>query len=146
MNVSSLLKNKGSQVWSVAPDDSVFDALKVLAEHNIGVVPVVDSDKLVGIFSERDYARRIVLYGRNSKDTTVSEVMTQNVETATPEDSIEDCMKLVVNRGFRHLPIVDNETLVGIISGTDLLAEIIRHREREINKLESFITGTGEIT
>ena len=133
-------------MWTVSPDDFVFEALKILAERDIGVLPVLDSENLVGIFSERDYARRVVLYGRNSKDTTISEVMTQNVITASPEDTIDDCMKLVVGKGFRHLPIVENNELIGIISSTDLLAEVIRSKEREIGKLQNFIQGSAEVT
>ncbi len=146
ITVGTFLKSKGSSVWTVKPTQSVFEALQILSERNIGVVPVVEGDELVGILSERDYARRVALFGRTSKDTLVSEIMTPEVETASPEDSIDDCMKIVVNRGFRHLPIVEDGILVGIISSTDLLAEVIRDREREIGKLENLITGSGEIT
>ncbi len=146
LNVNSLLGSKGSEVWTVTPTDTVLDALKLLAERDIGVLPVVESDELVGIFSERDYARRVILYGRNSKETSVSEVMTKDVITASPEDTVDHCMKLVVGNGFRHLPVVENNSLVGIISSTDLLAEVIRSKERKINKLESFIQGSAEIT
>ena len=146
LSVSALLKSKGSSVWTIAPDDSVLDALGILAERNIGVLPVVESGELVGIFSERDYARKIDLLGRKSKDTPVSDIMTANVTTASPDDSIEQCMDIVVSKGFRHLPIVEDGNLVGMISSTDLLAEVIRSRERQIGKLEDLLTGTGEIT
>jgi CBS domain-containing protein len=145
LTISSLLKSRGS-IWTVAPDNTVLDALHILAERNIGVVPVVEDGKLVGIFSERDYARRVILLGRTSKDTQVSQVMTENVVTVNPDDNIEDCMKIVVNKGFRHLPVVEDEELVGVISANDLLAEVIRSREMQIGSLESLLTGAGEIT
>jgi CBS domain-containing protein len=145
LTISSLLKSRGS-IWTVAPDNTVLDALHILAERNIGVVPVVEDGKLVGIFSERDYARRVILLGRTSKDTQVSQVMTENVVTVNPDDNIEDCMKIVVNKGFRHLPVVEDEELVGVISANDLLAEVIRSREMHIGSLESLLTGAGEIT
>ena len=144
--VSVLIDSKGSNVWTITPDTTVYRALEILAERNIGVLPVVEHESLVGIFSERDYARRVILYGRNSKETPVSEVMTADVKTASPDDSVEQCMKIVVENGFRHLPIVQNGNLAGIISSTDLLAEVIRSREMEIGQLENLITGTGEIT
>ena len=145
LTISSLLKSRGS-IWTVAPDNTVLDALHILAERNIGVVPVVEDGKLVGIFSERDYARRVILLGRTSKDTQVSQVMTENVVTVNPDDNIEDCMKIVVNKGFRHLPVVEDDELVGVISANDLLAEVIRSREMQIGSLESLLTGAGEIT
>ena len=144
--VSVLIDSKGSNVWTVTPDTTVYRALEILAERNIGVLPVVENEVLVGIFSERDYARRVILYGRSSKETPVSEVMTADVKTASPDDSVEQCMKIVVENGFRHLPIVQNGNLAGIISSTDLLAEVIRSQEMEIGQLENLITGTGEIT
>ena len=142
----TFLKSKGASVWTVKPTQSVFEALQILSERNIGVVPVVEDHELVGILSERDYARKVALFGRTSKDTLVSEIMTPEVETASSEDSIEDCMRTVVEKGFRHLPILEDGILIGIISSTDLLAEVIRNREREIDKLENLITGSGEIT
>ena len=132
----------------VSPENTVLDALHILAERNIGIVPVLEdkSGRLVGIFSERDYARRIVLYGRNSKDTLISDVMTKDVTTVDPEMHIEDCMKIVVTKGFRHLPVVEDGELLGIVSANDLLAEVIRSREKEIGDLQSLLSGAGEIT
>ena len=144
--ISSLIRSRGL-VWTISPDNTVLDALHLLAERNIGVLPVVDTDEnLVGIFSERDYARRVILLGRASKDTQISEVMTENVYTVGPEDKIEDCMKIVVERGFRHLPVVDDGVLIGVVSANDLLAEVIRTREQQIGNLENLLTGAGEIT
>lgn len=146
ITAATLLQSKGSSVWTVEPAQTVYEALQVLAERNIGVVPVVEDGQLVGIFSERDYARRIVLYGRNSKDTQVAEVMTANVQTASPDDTIQQCMQVVVNGGFRHLPVVEEGSLIGVISSTDLLAEMIRDQERKIGNLESFISSSGEVS
>lgn len=146
LTISSLIRSRGL-VWTIAPDNTVLDALHLLAERNIGVLPVVDADeKLVGIFSERDYARRVILLGRTSNDTQISEVMTENVYTVGPEDDVEDCMKIVVEHGFRHLPVVDDGILIGVVSANDLLAEVIRTREKEIGNLENLLTGAGEIT
>ena len=146
LTISSLIRSRGL-VWTVSPDNTVLDALHLLAERNIGVLPVVDADeKLVGIFSERDYARRVILLGRTSQDTQISEVMTENVYTVGPEDGIEECMKIVVEHGFRHLPVVDDDVLIGVVSANDLLAEVIRTREQEIGNLENLLTGAGEIT
>ncbi len=143
--VSSLVKSRGV-VWTVTPETTVLEALKVLAERNIGVVPVVSDDKLVGIFSERDYARRVILQGRKSEDTKIEEVMTQDVQTVGPDDKIEECMKIVVNKGFRHLPIVEDGELIGVVSANDLLAEVIRSQEMKMSNLESLLSGAGEIT
>ena len=144
--VSSLLKSRGT-VWAVAPDDTVLDALHVLAERNIGVVPVVsDEGDLVGIFSERDYARRVVLRGLTSKDTTIDKVMTSEVLTVDSEENIEECMNIVVSKGFRHLPIIEEGELIGIVSTTDLLGEVIRSREFQMANLENLLSGAGEIT
>lgn len=143
--ISSLVKSRG-MVWTVAPDDTVLDALHVLAERNIGVVPVVSEGELVGIFSERDYARRVILQGLTSKDTLIEHVMTADVYTVSPDDNIEDCMKIVVSKGFRHLPIVEDGELIGVVSANDLLAEVIRSRELQMANLENLLSGAGEIT
>ncbi len=144
--ISSLIQ-AGRPVWTISPDQSVFDALNVLAERNIGVLPVVDENGgLIGIFSERDYARRVILLGRTSKDTLISQVMTNKVTTVEPDHLIEDCMKIVVERGFRHLPVVEDSILVAVVSANDLLAEVIRSREKQIGTLESLLSGAGEVT
>lgn len=146
ITISSLIRSGGS-VWTVTPHQTVLDALHLLAERNIGVLPVVnDEGELVGIFSERDYARRVILLGRTSKDTSISQVMTENVETVGPDDSVDDCMRIVVEKGFRHLPVVEEGELMGVVSANDLLAEVIRAKEKEIGSLESLISGRGEVT
>lgn len=145
-NISSLIQ-PGGPVWTASPENSVLDALHLLAERDIGVLPVIDdTGNLVGIFSERDYARRVILLGRTSKDTPISQVMTENVETVGPQDSVDDCMKIVVEKGFRHLPVVEDSNLVGVVSANDLLAEVIRSREQQIGTLESLLSGAGEVT
>ncbi len=136
--ISTILRT-GSTVWTVSPDDTVFDALNVFTERNIGVVPVVKSGELVGIFSERDYARRVGLLGRDPKNTPISEVMTEKVITVNSDDSIDDCMKIVVSKGFRHLPVVNDGELTAVVSANDLLAQVIRSQEEEIGSLLEFI-------
>ena len=136
--ISSLLQG-GAAVWTVSPDNTVFDALKILAEKNIGLVPVVQSGKLIGIFSERDFARRVGLLERKPRETPISEVMTENVVTVNPDDSIDDCMKIVVSKGFRHLPVIRDGELIAIVSANDLLAQVIQSQEEEIGSLIDFI-------
>lgn len=144
--VSSLIRSRGT-VWTVSPDDSVFDALQLLAERDIGVLPVVnEAGSIVGIFSERDYARRVALFGLTSKNTLISEVMTADVTTVDPDAKIDDCMSIVVSMGFRHLPVVEDGELIGVVSANDLLAEVIRAREKQIDSLENLLTGAGEVT
>ncbi len=143
--ISTLVKSRG-MVWTVTPENTVLEALHVLAERNIGVVPVISDGALVGIFSERDYARRVILRGLTSKDTQIAEVMTKNVQTVGPDDNIEDCMKIVVSKGFRHLPIVEDGELIGVVSANDLLAEVIRSREMQMANLENLLSGAGEVT
>ncbi len=146
ITISSLIRPGGS-VWTVTPDNSVLDALHLLAERDIGVLPVVDeAGNLIGIFSERDYARRVILLGRTSKETLISQVMTENVQTVGPEDSVEDCMQIVVEKGFRHLPVVEANELIGVVSANDLLAQVIRSREKHIGTLENLLIGAGEVT
>ncbi len=143
--ISTLIKS-GGMVWTVTPENTVLEALHLLAERNIGVVPVISDGALVGIFSERDYARRVILRGLTSKDTRIEDVMTKNVETVGPDDNIEDCMKIVVSKGFRHLPIVEDGELIAVVSANDLLAEVIRSREMQMANLENLLSGAGEVT
>ncbi len=144
--VSALIKSKG-HIWSTSPEATVLDALRTLSERNVGVVPVVDaSGKLIGIFGERDYARRVVLVGKTEKDTQIKDVMTKNVVTVNADVHIEECMKIVVSKGFRHLPVLEDGDLIGIVSTTDLLAEVIRSREKQIGSLQSLLSGASEIT
>jgi CBS domain-containing protein len=140
--VKSVLLSKGSTIWSVAPETTVFDALKIFAEKNIGALVVIQKETMVGIFSERDYARKIVLKGESSHTTIVKDVMTSTVLSVHPEQSIEECMALMTNKHVRHLPVVENGSLIGLISIGDVVKAIISEHEYTIKQLENYITGS----
>jgi CBS domain-containing protein len=139
--VCSILGTKGSEIWSVRPQTTVYDALALLAEKDVGALPVVEGGDLAGMFSERDYARKVALMGRSSKKMLVSEVMTTPVITITPDHTIEDCMRLVTERRVRHLPVIDRGRLVGMISIGDLVNAIISSQAETIQHLSGYITG-----
>ena len=139
--VSQVLAKKGNQVWSIDPKRSVYQALQIMAEKNVGALLVMQSGKVVGIFSERDYARKVVLKDKSSRETNVDEIMTENVILITGDDSIEDCMTTMSERHIRHLPVVEDGKLVGIISIGDLVNFIISEQEFKIDQLESYIQG-----
>jgi CBS domain-containing protein len=139
--VKHLLQEKGGQVWSIAPQATVYEALELMAQKNIGALLVLEGGKVVGMFTERDYARKIVLQGRSSKTTTVGELMITNVLYVRPDDSIEDCMALMTDKRLRHLPVMDGERLVGIVSIGDIVKAVISDREFRIRELEHYITG-----
>ncbi len=139
--VAHLLQVKGSTVWSIAPDATVYDALKLLAEKDIGALVVMEGVKVVGILSERDYARKVVLKGRFSKDTLVKEIMTEAVYYVRPEQSIEDCMALMTTKHVRHLPVLQKDQLVGVISIGDVVKAVISEKEYLIRQLEEYIIG-----
>ncbi len=140
-NVRDVLRRKGSDVWSVHPDTSIFEALELMAEKNIGAVLVVDrSSRPVGIFSERDYARKVVLKGKHSQDTPVGDAMTEGVLTVSPSRAIDECMQLMIEKRVRHLPVVQEETVVGMISIGDVLKAALSDRESLIEQLEEYIT------
>jgi len=142
--VINILAGKGvkkDSVFSVQPDTIVYNAIEIMAEKNIGALLICENDKLVGIFSERDYARKIILKGRSSKDTTIGELMTPNPVTVTPESSIEDCMELMTSRRFRHLPVVEGSNVIGVISITDVVRFIIEEQKSTISHLQSYIAG-----
>jgi CBS domain-containing protein len=138
---NDILRSKGHDVWSVKPASTVLEALGVMAEHDIGAVLVLDGDKLVGVFSERDYARKVVLAGRSSKDSQVKDVMTQHVVCVAPNRSIDECMALMTNRRLRHLPIVDHKRVIGIVSIGDLVKATIDDQKFTITQLQSYIAG-----
>jgi CBS domain-containing protein len=139
MKISDILNSKGSNVYSIAPGITVYDALKIMGEKNIGALLVMEEGKLKGIISERDYARKIVLRGKTSLDTIVSEIMTDKVITVLPEDSLEKCMELMSKNHIRHLPVVKNEEVKGVISISDVVTAIIESQKETIAYLENYI-------
>ena len=139
--VRSVLQSKGSSIWSIVPDALVFDALKVMAEKNVGALLVMEGNQLVGIFSERDYARKVVLKGESSHNIAICNVMTSGVISVAPDQSIEDCMALMTGKHIRHLPVLENSKLVGMISIGDVVKAIISQHEDTIKQLENYITG-----
>ncbi|MEA3439841.1 MAG: CBS domain-containing protein [Chloroflexota bacterium] len=141
VTVGQILKVKGSDVWWVAPDATVYDALQKMADKDIGALLVKDGDALIGIFSERDYARKLVLVGKTSMGTPVQEVMTPDVICVTPNLSPFDCMELMTDGRFRHLPVRDGEAVIGVISIGDVVKAIISDQEFTIQQLENYISG-----
>lgn len=137
--VQQLLESKRYNLISVAPSSTVLDALKVMAEKEIGAVIVIEDGHLVGIFSERDYARKVVLQGKASKDTPVREIMTEKVVCVRPEQTIEDCMGLMTDKRIRHLPVLDHKKVIGVISIGDVVKEMLSEKEFVIKQLESYI-------
>ncbi|MBN8825210.1 MULTISPECIES: CBS domain-containing protein [unclassified Spirosoma] len=143
MKIRQILQGKSiNALYSVSSDQTVLTALELMADKNIGAVLVVDKGELTGIFSERDYARKIVLKGRHSDDTKIVDVMTANVITIAPEQSLEECMRIMSDKHIRHLPVMDKGELVGIISINDVVTAIIRDQKTRIDSLESYISGT----
>jgi CBS domain-containing protein len=140
MKVADILQSKGNFVFSITANASVYDALKIMAEKNIGALMIIEEDKLIGIFSERDYARKIVLQGKASHDTLVSEIMTPQVLTVSSVDSLEQCMNLMSKNRVRHLPVVDAEKVVGIISISDVVTAIIQSQQETIKHLQNYIS------
>ena len=139
--VKELLRVKGYQVWSIGPDATVYEALTLMAEKDVGALLVLDSGQLVGILSERDYARKIVLKGKTSRETPVREIMTEKVVWVRPDQTIEECMALMTNKHIRHLPVMEEGRLLGVISIGDVVKDIISEQEFVIAQLENYITG-----
>lgn len=141
--IDSLLKSKPNRtVLSITPDQSVFDAIEMMAEQAVGALLVIQHGQLLGIVTERDYARKVILRGRSSKETAVREIMTSPVVYVTPQQSVDDCMALMTVHRFRHLPVVDDEEVVGVVSIGDLVKWIITGQEQAIQQLESYISLT----
>ncbi len=138
--VSQVLKAKGSDVWSVSPDTSVFDALSLMAEKNVGALVVKDGEKVVGIFSERDYARKVILKGKHSKDLPVREIMSTHVTSVSPRQDNAEIMELMTARHIRHLPVLEGESLVGLVSIGDAVKAVISEKEFVIEQLQNYIT------
>lgn len=143
--VQDILKSKGNTVWSVSPDAPVFEALSIMAEKEIGALPVIEHGRLMGIISERDYARKVVLQGKFSRDTTVKEIMSQAVIYVKPSYTVEECMALMTNKRIRHLPVYDKEGLQGIISIGDVVKAEIDEKEFVIDQLMHYIKDTPAI-
>ena len=139
--VSDILDSKGHEVWSVKPDDTVFDSLQLMAEKGIGALLVMDGDRLVGIVTERDYARKVILEGKSSKTSSVAEVMTTRVLCVTPERTIDECMALMTDKRARHLPVLDHKRVIGIISIGDLVKTMISEQQVLIDQLQHYISG-----
>lgn len=137
--VSQLLQAKGGNVLSVAPGTSVYDALKLMAEKNVGALLVMEGDKLAGIMSERDYARKVILLGKSSHELAVSDIMSDRVVTVTPAQTVDDCMALMTGRRIRHLPVVEGGRVTGVLSIGDLVKEVIAMQQETIKQLESYI-------
>ena len=137
--VVDIVKKRHSGLWRVKPTDSVFEALRLLAQYEIGALLVMDGAKLVGIFSERDYTRKVALEGKSSKDIRVEEIMSRNISMVTPKTTTRDCMRLMSQRKIRHLPVLEGPTVVGMISILDVMDEIIADHEVTIEHLHNYI-------
>ncbi len=139
--ISELLKKRDSTVYSLKPQDSVFEALRRLADHDVGAMMVIDGGRLVGVFSERDYTRKIALAGKSSKDTLVKDIMTANVFTVSPQTRTKDCLALMSQKKIRHLPVVDEGKVIGMISIRDIMNDIIADHELTISYLQHYIAS-----
>jgi len=139
--VRSILKGKGFDIWSVSPSDTVFDALTLMAEKKCGALVVLEGEKMCGIISERDYARKIILLGKSSKETLVKEIMSSTVFYASPNLTAEECMAVMIDKRVRHLPVMEDENLIGVISIGDVVKAIIDEKVFVIDQLERYITG-----
>jgi CBS domain-containing protein len=138
--VTEILRDKGSEVWSVHPDAIIMDALKIMATKKVGALLVLDNEKLVGIISERDYARKVALEGRTSRESKVSEIMSHRVLCARPDQTVQECMALMSDKRARHLPILDHKKIIGVVSIGDLVKSIIAEQQFEIENLQYYIT------
>ena len=139
LSVRQMLSEKGSAVVSITPDTSVFDALKIMNEKNIGAVLVMEDEELVGIFSERDYARKVILAGRSSKTTEVKELMTCKVYCIDPSRTIQDVMELMNEHRFRHVPVMESEKVIGVLSSGDVMRGVVAEQKNTIESLESYL-------
>ena len=142
ISIRQLLEGKGSEVWSTSPNASVYEALQLLAEKNIGALVVLRDGELVGVVSERDYARKVVLHGKTSMKTPVKEIMTEEVITVGIGSTVEEAMALMTDKRIRHLPVVEGERIVGVVSIGDLVKAIMADQEFTIDQLEKYISGT----
>lgn len=142
-NVRQLLDKKGNEVYSISADITVFEAITLMSVHEVGALVVMENDKLVGIISERDYTRKVILKDRSSKSTSVREIMTSKIICVTPENSIEECMLLMAKHRIRHLPVIENDKVVGILTVMDAVKTTISEKEFIIEQLAHYIAGSG---
>ncbi|MSQ73499.1 MAG: CBS domain-containing protein [Betaproteobacteria bacterium] len=138
-SVAHMLEGKGQKVLSISPEATVFQALQLMAESNVGALVVLEGEHLAGIFSERDYARKIILFGKSSRETLVREIMTATVQCVSPDETVEQCMALMTEKRMRHLPVLDRERVIGVISIGDVVKEMISEQKFIIEQLESYI-------
>lgn len=143
ITVKQMLRHKGHGFHAIGPEATAYDALEIMAEKNIGALPVVEQGKLLGVFSERDYARKVILKGKSSKSTTVREIMSGNPITVSLSASLRDCMVLMTDNRIRHLPVLEGETLLGLVSIGDVVNMIISEQASTIEELQEYIAGTG---
>lgn len=141
LRVRYLLALKSKDVWTIGPEEPVLEAIQIMADKHIGALPVVRGDELIGILSERDYARKVILLGRSSSDTPVWQIMSSPVETVAPDEAVHRCMEIMTERRIRHLPVVDRGQLVGMISIGDLVKAVIEEQQQTITQLERYIAG-----
>lgn len=139
--VRNILQTKGNAVYSISPDRSVYDALEELEEKNLGSLVVVENKKLIGVFTERDYARKVILKGRSSKETLVRDIMSSSPLFVSPDNTLNDCMQLMTDKFVRHLPVLENNELIGVVSIGDIVKYIIYEKDFIIGNLEHYITG-----
>lgn len=141
IHIGEILSQKGDVVWSISPDQTVLEAIQLMADKNVGALLVTKGEELVGVLSERDYTRKVALKGRSSRDTPVREIITGRVVTVSPEHSVEECMRLMTEHRIRHLPVMEGSKILGVISIGDLVNSIISHQTSAIHQLETYITG-----
>ncbi|MBI5409349.1 MAG: CBS domain-containing protein [Nitrospirae bacterium] len=141
LKVGDVLKAKGNDIWSISQDETVFKALQLMAEKDIGALPVLKDGKVAGIFSERDYARKVILKGKSSKETPVGDLMTKDVYSISADKSVEECMALMITAHCRHMPVYENNQLAGIVTFGDIVKALIKEQKVAITDLENYIKG-----